>query len=307
MINSTYVFRSYQLSDFGRYARLKNEAEKLKPGGRYISPQMIAENLSMPGYSPEQNIFVVEAGSNIVGYAELVPELAIGRVILDCWVKPEHRRMGLATGLLDCAIKHIRELGARVAHVNIAEDNKLAASVLSKLGFSPVRRHLELRLDMNEAQMPGADEAVLACRPLQYGEEDKLTRIQNSAFEGSWGFNPNTVEEIKHNLNRKYSSPADVMLTCEGDRIVGCCWTGATCEEGDDEKTGRIFMIGVSPDYRSRGIGRRVLLAGLAHLRGKGLQYVELTVDSENEAACSLYQSIGFKTRESSLWYEKAI
>jgi len=66
-------------------------------------------------------------------------------------------------------------------------------------------------------------------------------------------------------------------------------------------------MIGVSPDYRSRGIGRRVLLAGLAHLRGKGLQYVELTVDSENEAACSLYQSIGFKTRESSLWYEKAL
>jgi ribosomal protein S18 acetylase RimI-like enzyme len=54
-------------------------------------------------------------------------------------------------------------------------------------------------------------------------------------------------------------------------------------------------------------VGKRVLLAGLAHLKGKGLGVAELTVDGENEAACALYRSVGFKVRTSSLWYERAI
>ena len=97
------------------------------------------------------------------------------------------------------------------------------------------------------------------------------------------------------------------MLTCEGDRITGYCWTGITGEEGDAEKTGRIFMMGVDPEYRGKGIGRRVLLVGLAHLKSKDLQYVELTVDSENSVACALYRSLGFITVTASLWYEKAV
>ena len=50
-----------------------------------------------------------------------------------------------------------------------------------------------------------------------------------------------------------------------------------------------------------------VLLAGLAHLRRKGVWIVWLTVDSENQAACALYQSVGFKVQAGSRWYEKAV
>jgi mycothiol synthase len=66
-------------------------------------------------------------------------------------------------------------------------------------------------------------------------------------------------------------------------------------------------MVGTDPDYRGRGVGRRVLLAGLAHLRSKGLPVTELTVDSENKVARALYRSVGFEIRTSSLWYEKVI
>ncbi|MBA7555232.1 Mycothiol acetyltransferase [subsurface metagenome] len=54
-------------------------------------------------------------------------------------------------------------------------------------------------------------------------------------------------------------------------------------------------------------MGKKVLLAGLARLKSKSLQVAELTVDSENKAACALYQSIGFQVWKSSLWYEKVI
>jgi mycothiol synthase len=66
-------------------------------------------------------------------------------------------------------------------------------------------------------------------------------------------------------------------------------------------------MLGVDPDYQGRGLGKRLLLAGLSYLKGKGLQVVELTVDRENKVACTLYKSVGFKLWTSSLWYEKRL
>jgi len=66
-------------------------------------------------------------------------------------------------------------------------------------------------------------------------------------------------------------------------------------------------MLGVAPDYRYKGMGKKLVQAGLARLRSKGLQVAELTVDSENKAACALYQSIGFAVQANIFWYEKVI
>jgi len=309
MSNSPYTFRNYQPEDFDKFVRLNTEAEKLEPTERCVSSQLIVERLGRPNYSPEQDLFVVETAGNIIGYMDMVPELGIGRVILDCWIHPEHRRKGVAAKLLGYAMRRARELDAKVAHVNIPQDNVLAESVLSRLGFDYARRFFELRLDMANLPQQDVDEAALGCCQLQCGEEDKLTRIQNRSFTGAWGYNPNTVEEIIYHTNLSGHSPGDVVLACHGGEVIGYCWTEVT-DEGEaagGERKGRIFMIGTDPDYRGRGAGRKVLLAGLAHLRNKGLQVAELTVDSENQEACALYWSVGFEIRTSSLWYEKEI
>jgi mycothiol synthase len=62
-------------------------------------------------------------------------------------------------------------------------------------------------------------------------------------------------------------------------------------EKAPGEGAGRIYMLGVDPDYRERGLGRQLLLIGLSYLKTKGLQVIELTVDSENKVACALYRS----------------
>lgn len=308
MSNSPYTIRNYQPKDFDKYVLLNIEAEKELPTGRCISPQVIAERLGRPNYSSEQDLFVVEIAGNIVGYMDIRPELTIGRVILNCWVHPEHRRRGLATKLLNYATNRAKELGARVAHVNITEDNVVAQRVLSRLDFSLVRRFLELRLDIADVHWPDINQAALECRYLQRGEEDKLTQIQNRAFTGHWGYNPNTVEAIIYRINRSNCSPEDVVLACDGDKVAGYCWTRVAYEGGAiSERNGQIYMLGTDPDYRGRGVGKKVLLAGLARLKSKSLEVAELTVDSENKAACALYRSIGFKVQTSSFWYEKVI
>jgi len=308
MSNTTYTIRNYQPKDFDKYVLLNIATEKLEPTGRCTSPQVIAERLGRPNYSCEQDLFIVEIGRGIVGCIDITPERTISRVILDCWIRPEHRRRGLATRLLGYATNRVTEMGAKVAHVNIAEDNTVASRVLSRLDFNFVRRFLELRLDTADVHWPDTNQAALECRYLQRGEEDKLTQIQNRAFVGTWGYNPNTVEEIIYHTNLSTYSPEDIVLIYEGDKAISYCWTGVACEGGaTSERKGRIFMLGVDPDYRGKGTGKKALLAGLAHLKSKSLQVVELTVDSENKTAYALYKSIGFKVRTSSFWYEKVI
>ncbi len=308
MSSPTYTIRNYQPKDFDRYVLLNIEAEKLEPARRWVSPQLITERLSRPNYSPEQDLFIVETDRDIVGFMDVKPELTIGRVIFACWIHPGHRRRGLATKLLGCATNRAKELRAKVAHVNMMEENIVAKRVLPRLDFNLVRRFLELRLDIADVHWSGINQAVLEYRYLQRGEEDKLTQIQNRAFAGTWGYNPNTVEEIIYRTNLSTCSPEDIVLIYERDKVVGYCWTEIACEgEATSERKGRIFMLGVDPDYRGKGIGKTLLLAGLAHLKSKGLQAAELTVDSENKTACALYKSIGFGVWTSSFWYEKVI
>lgn len=307
MSNFLYTVRNYRPSDFEDYVKLNITSGKLDPIGRRVSLQIISENLERPNYSPEQDLFIAEISGQLVGFTNITPELITRRIILDCLVHPEHREKGLARKLLGYATRRAEELKAKVAHVNIRPDNTTARSVLSRLGFRVVRRFLELRLTL--VDLPDAAHNTYSCRHLQPGEEDKLTRLQNRCFTGTWGYNPNTTEEIIYSINLGHCSPDDVVLTCNGDTLTGYCWTKIICETetANGERKGRILMMGVDPDYRGRGIGKIVLLAGLSHLKSKGVRVVELTVDSENEVACALYRSVGFQTWTSSLWYEKAI
>ncbi len=309
MRDTRYTIRNYQPSDFHKFVLLNIEAEQLEPTGRSVSPRVIAEGLGRPNYSPQQDLLVVEMASKIVGYINVTRELGIGRVVLDCWVHPEHRKKGLAAQLLNRAMKRARETGARVAHVNVAEGDARARRVLSNSGFQLVRRFLELTIDLTRVKEQDIEETLVGCRHMQSGAEEALTRIQNRAFAGSWGYNPNTVEEIVYKTKLSDRSPEDIVLIYDRGKIIGYCWTEVTREReaAIAGRKGRIYMIGTDPDYRGRGVGKRLLLAGLAHLKSKGIRVAELTVDSENKAACDLYWSVGFEVQTSSLWYEKLL
>ncbi len=89
---------------------------------------------------------------------------------------------------------------------------------------------------------------------------------------------------------------ATLLTLADGDRLAGYFFGRAEAESGE----AYVDLVGVAPEYQGRGLGRQLMLAGLAELRRlPGLRQVNLTVSAGNTAAMRLYDSLGFvKERE---------
>lgn len=308
-MSSDRIIRNYRPGDFEALVKLKNEATSLAADGRYLSPPAIRDTLGRPNYAPEQDLFISEISGAVVGYLDITNEARIGRVIFECLVLPEYRRQGIARNLCRQAAPRAKILGANVVHINVREDNTPARLALEKAGFHPVRCFYEMSVGI-DIIMERQTFTTFPIRPLQAGEEAKLTELQNHVYAGSWGYNPNTVEEISYAVSAAIGATSNTLegicLALDKDRPVGYFWVRIEHDK-QGKRRGRISMLGTDPDYRGRGIGRELLLAGLSYLKSRRLRLVQLTVDSENLAAKSLYNSVGFKKIDSSLWYEKAL
>jgi mycothiol synthase len=265
--------------------------------------------LSKPGYRVEENLFLAEIDGAIVGFVNVLPELGIRRAILDYAVSPSYKLETVLPELIKGALKRAKRLGASVAHLNVPSADAEPAEVLSSLGFKPVRRFCDMQLNISDVDLEGADRLDWAYRYFKVGDEKLLSDIQNRCFAGAWGYNPNTVEDTAWQLKVRNNCPEDVILALARDEVIGYCWTES---EGGREPTtgaskGRIYMLGVDSRYRTRGLGRQLLRMGLLHLKIQGRELIDITVDTQNVAAVTLYHSLGFHLCSETVWYEEGL
>jgi mycothiol synthase len=309
MDKNFFKIRNYRPDDFDNYVQLHTEADKLDRSGRAISKQRLAEDLGHPSFHPQNDVFVAEHGGSIIGYAAVFLEAAIKRAILECMIHPLHRKKGIATELIGHAIRHAEAADSKVVQVCVPQVNLPARNLASRLGFQFIRYFHELKLALNHIRLPDFEPSGYIIRSLGRDEAGKLTHIQNRAFADSWGFNPNTPDEIAYRINLSSCSPENIMMAYLKNKPIGYCWTRIMNEENPAAggRKGEIHMLGVDPDYRKKGIGRNVLLAGLADLKSKGVTIVELTADGEDPVALDLYKSVGFEVCSRTEWYEKKI
>lgn len=309
MAGESFIIRNYSSDDFDKYLQLQVESEQLEPSGRFISAQSLSDNLGRPNFAPQKDLFVAESDAKLVGCLSVTLEPGIQRALLEGMVHPRHRRKGIATKLFSSSMQRVKTSGVKTAQISVLENNSAAKNLLTKLEFQFIRNFFEMKLDIRNTRLPATNQDAITSRRLKQEEENLLTKIQNRCFADSWGFNPNTIEEIAYRLRMHGRSADDVILTYLGDQAVGYCWTiiDSDANAGREKKTGVIHMLGVDPIYRQQEIGKTILLNGLRDLKHKGIDIVELTVDSENPAACSLYESVGFEVVARTEWYEKSV
>jgi len=309
MSKKFYKIRNYRPDDFDNYVQLHTETNKLDRLARSISKQRLAENLGHPNFHSENDLFVAEHDGSIIGYAGVFLERVLKRAILECLIHPMHRKKGIGTKLIRRAVRHAEEAESKVVQACIPQINLPAKNLAARLSFKFIRQFYELQLDFNNIRLPDLEPSGYIIRNLGHDEADKLTQLQNRAFADSWGFNPNTPDEISYRINLSSCSPENIMMAYLKNHPIGYCWTRIMLEDNSAAggMKGEIHMLGVDPAYRKKGIGRNVLLAGLADLKSKGVTIVELTADGEDPAAIGLYESVGFKLCSRSEWYQKKL
>ena len=91
------------------------------------------------------------------------------------------------------------------------------------------------------------------------------------------------------------SGPADNCLVAEvDDKVVGAVWTRIMNDYGHVDDETPSFAISLYKEYRSRGIGTRMMREMLKLLREQGYKKASLAVQKANDAV-SMYETVGFR------------
>jgi mycothiol synthase len=301
--------RHYTSGDYEKFLSIYETALPLRSKLGRKTSEIFETQLKRPGYHPEKNLYIAENSKGIIAFVNIIEEKLIKRIILEAYVAPRSRRKRVASKLFKHALKKGKDNGAKTAHVSISENNRGGALFLKRTKFSLVRCFLEMELDLAEIPPQKPSDFINKTTHFSYGDEEKLKDLQNRVFNGSWGFCANTTEEIKYYLDLTGCKISDILTMKSSSEMAAYIWAHDFSRRLNSSwrKKGRIHMVGVLPEYRGQGLGKKILISGIEALRKKGSEVIELTVDKDNASAYSLYSSLGFKTVKKSFWYEKKI
>jgi mycothiol synthase len=277
-------------------------------------------------------------GEELAGYGHLDVTDPVEGSSGELAVHPAHRRRGLAHLIVSELVDATPDGRLRLwAHSEGAAAGRLARS----LGFRRTRVLWQMRRSLF-AGLPRIDiPAGLALRPFRPGEDDEAwIRLNAAAFvdlpdQGRW-----TVEDLRRRMREPWFDPEGFLLLVEEatGRLVGCHWTkvhgghGPSTDDGvvvpdaadaavdalsrepwDDaadhahDPMGEVYVMGVDPAEQGRGLGRLLTVAGLRHLRSRGLSQAMLYVDAANTAAIRVYESLGFTRWDTDVLYRREV
>ena len=295
----------FRWTDLDQFTDLFNEVNGISRSEKAYDRELMRQFLSQPSCKPEENCFLAKLSSSLVGYVLIAPELPIARAVASGGVLESHRNRGIGRRLVGIAVERAKALTARVLHIQTSPNDEAGHRILRTAGFSPVKRFWGMRWERGPVppvELPDG----FSLRSLRLGrDEEGLTHLQNACFGENWGFSPNTKEEIDARVRMNRCDPEGIIFIVDSHRPSAFNWTLRSAALG--RSTGWIAMTGVHPDFRNRGMGRAVLVAGMQYLSAKGVDGIELEVDSENAPAIGLYLRLGFRRLQETIWYERLL
>ncbi|UCE40637.1 MAG: GNAT family N-acetyltransferase [Candidatus Aminicenantes bacterium] len=266
---------------------------------------VVKNNLGRSNYSLKNDLFIAELNRRIVGIADVTIELRVARAIIEWFVHPAVHRKRVGRELVKYVCERGREKGARVAHVCIPEEDKFTRNFAVELGFSQARCFLGMEIDLTGFFQPVP--VSMCIEHFRAGDAALLATVQNRIFTGSWGFCPNSPDDIRYFFRLTQSKWQDILMIRENERIVGYSWLHPVIREGKaiEKRKWRLHMFGIYTEFQGKGLGKKLFQTSLEYVRKREATSLELTVDSENTPAIHLYKSVGFKVKSRAFWYEK--
>jgi mycothiol synthase len=253
-----------------------------------------------PPYPPARtrDLVLHLADGTLAGFAHLdAPDKAQdGDASGELVVHPDHRGRGLGRALSAVLIG-----GAAGAGVRLWAHGELPAAVgLAKAaGFTRFRALWQMRMPLaglTAVPAAAAAPAGVSIRTFRPGaDEEAWLTVNRRAFahhpeQGSWDMQDLLLREAE-----PWFDPDGFFLAERDGRLAGFHWTKVHPGGGaGGAPLGEVYVVGVDPGQQGGGLGRALTLAGLRHLRERGLAEVMLYVDEENTSAIRMYAALGF-------------
>lgn len=229
-------------------------------------------------------------------------------------VEPEQRSRGIGGRLLEMLLERCSPELAIWAH----GDHPAARALASHHGFEPVRTLLQLRMlvpapnvaetvaesvvaSASDPSRPRGGQSTLAADHFRPGIDDSdWLRLNAQAFASHPEQGAVSQTDLSALAGEPWFDAEDfLLLRSASATIIGYCWLKVVGTVGE------FYVVGVDPGRQGEGIGRRLMAAGFARLRARGIRTAALYVEADNRPAVALYRSLGFTDHSVDIRYTR--
>lgn len=248
----------------------------------------------------------------------VVAAAIVGAGELDLVVDPVFRGKGYGAVAVSGLLPHLHGPVTAWAH----GDHPAARALAPRFGFEPVRTLLQLRLDPlpetegSQNDVPEGREGRSLTPQGDGGHPDvSIGAFQAGVDDAEWvalnarvfAHHPEqsgvTLDDLRAREAEAWFDPGDFLVARDGDgRMVGYNWL--KLEPGHAEA--EVYVLGVHAASGGRGLGRRLMRAGIARMIERGRTSATLYVEADHERAVHLYRSLGFTDHTVDVQYRRA-
>jgi len=234
------------------------------------------------GTKPEEHLLVADGGAGeVLGLSGFLRwgEAPVGGLLCPIVEKAE-RGKGLGGELLRGALALGSEWGLRLLAAGIGTRNRGGFSLLTALGFRPVRQHFLMRCDQRPAAVPRAVE--LGLRPARSDDLQAMHGLYSRC-----GFEPRSRQQME----ACFGDGRHAYAVAEPDGRISAfvelethwprrCW---------------VAFVGVEPGLRDRGLGSALVAFALGRQLDAGSESGLLILSPANRSAVRAYEKVGFR------------
>jgi mycothiol synthase len=288
--------------------------------GAYPLSEHVVLHLRHGGEAPAVHLLSRASDGALAGYAHVDTTDEVDGPSAELVVHPLRRRRGLGRALISAAVDAAGAADPRGRLRLWAHgDHPSAGALALRLGFVRARVLFQMRRSLYAPVPRPVLPDGLAMRTFRPGADDRAWVALNvRAFadhpdQGRW-----RVDDLHARMAEPWFDPEGFLLAVRepGDEMVGFHWTkvhGEVRREPHPDGTvphqhdpiGEVYVLGVDPAAHGLGLGTALTLAGLRHLRARGLAQAMLYVDESNAAAVALYSKLGFARWSTDVSYHR--
>lgn len=317
-------FRHFQgETDYPGLAAVLTASETADQMDRHVNADDLAQSYQhLSNCDPYTDLIIAQVAGRVVGYARGWWENggALQRwYIQNGFLLPEWRRHGIGRCMLIWMEQHLREIASthpgeleKLFQVNVTQFQPGNSAMLERSGYKPVRYFYSMvrptLADIPEFQLPEG----LEVRPVEPEHYRLIWRLNDETCQDEWEYKQRTEQDYQEWLDHPYFQPDlwQVAWDTSTDQIIGQVLTYISHAENEqfNLKRGHTEGIGVSRNWRRRGVASALISRSLLAQKTAGMTESALVVDSDNPSgATHLYETCGFQIVKRDTLYRKPL